>query len=40
MYYAVIVACILGCVGFLLWYRKKQAGSQPQAKAPQRGIIK
>lgn len=40
MYYAVIIIGILGCVGFLVWYRKKQAASAPAGKAPQRGIIK
>lgn len=40
MYYAVIIVAILGCVGFLMWYRKKQAASAPANRAPQKGIIK
>ena len=41
MYYAVIIVAILGCVGFLLWFRKKQAASAPGGnKPPQKGIIR
>jgi hypothetical protein len=42
MYYAVIIIAIVGCVAFLLWFRKKQqgAGAAGPAKAPQKGIIK
>ncbi len=42
LYYIVIIVAILGCVGFLVWIKKKQAASSPggAAKGPQRGIIK
>lgn len=37
----IVLAAIIGCVGFLVWYRKKQAGAGPGGnKPPQRGIIK
>jgi hypothetical protein len=40
MYYVVIIAAIVGCVAFLLWYRKKQYAGQAAQKGPQKGIIK
>ena len=40
MYYAIIIAAIIACVAFLMWYRKKQAASGPAAKSPQKGIIR
>ncbi len=42
LYTVVIVVAILGCVGFLVWNKKKQAGLNPQAsqKPGGRGIIR
>jgi uncharacterized membrane protein len=43
VYYVVIIVAILACVAFLVWNKKKQAGSAPNpsgGKGPQRGIIK
>ncbi len=42
LYYVIIIAAILGCVGFLVWNKKKQAGtgSGGASKPPQKGIIR
>jgi len=39
MYYVVIIILIIIAVGFLIYLRKKQAGSQP-GQPPQKGIIR
>ena len=37
----VVLAAIIGCVAFLVWFRKKQAATGgPGGKPPQKGIIR
>ena len=40
LYTIVILVAIAACVGFLVWNKKKQAGSAPGPAAKGRGIIK
>ena len=40
MYYAVIIVGIVGCVAFLVIYRKKQAAAAGAGRPPQKGIIR
>jgi hypothetical protein len=36
----VVLAAIIGCVAFLVVYRKKQAAGAAPAKGPTKGIIR
>jgi hypothetical protein len=40
MYYVVIITLIVIFVGIFIYIRKKQAAQGPQAKGPQKGIIR
>jgi hypothetical protein len=42
LYTVIIILAILGCVGFLVWNKKKQSAANPQSssKPGGRGIIR